>query len=60
MTQSERKQLQAETLLEVVKGLGDVAPEVGMVSYSFAKLAERLAKRAGELISEASQLAARF
>jgi 2-phospho-L-lactate guanylyltransferase (CobY/MobA/RfbA family) len=59
MTESERKQVQAETLVEIIKALGDVAPEVGVVSYAFMKFAERLAKRTEELVQEARRLAPR-
>ncbi|MDP2665743.1 MAG: hypothetical protein Q8P23_03895 [bacterium] len=56
MMESERKQVQAETLVEVIKALADVGPEAGVTGFYFGKLAERLAKRAEELAKEARRL----
>lgn len=53
MTPSERKQVVVEVLLEIIKALTAVGPQVGMVGYAFRKLAEHLAKRAEELTKEA-------
>jgi hypothetical protein len=56
VTDSERKQIQAETLLEVIKALAQVGPSAGMVGHWFGKLSEQLATRTEQLVQEARAL----
>ena len=59
ITESERKLIQIETLLEVVKALATVGPTAGFVGHHFGTLAGQLTNQIEELTKEVRRLAQR-